>query len=371
MTTPLVIDGSRGEGGGQILRTSLALSAVTGRPIRIERIRANRPHPGLAAQHLTAVRAVAALCGAHVAGDELGSRELVFTPGGPARAGAYDFDVAAARAGGSAGASSLVLQAVLLPLALAEGISRVTIRGGTHIAWSPPFDYLREVWFPALAGMGIAARIELRRSGWYPAGGGEIEAAISGTGPQDRRWLRPQTLLDRGRLLEVTGRAIAANLPGHITRRMAARAEDLLRSECISTEIAAESVSAACTGAGIFLTARYETIRCGFNAIGARGKPAEAVAEEAVEGLLTHRRSGAALDHHLADQLVAPLCLAAGTSQFTVERITDHLKTNSWVVELFGAAKVHFEERGTGTGLVTVIPLARRNGGPNGRDAEA
>ncbi|MDH3473280.1 MAG: RNA 3'-terminal phosphate cyclase [Rhodospirillales bacterium] len=355
MSGLLTIDGSQGEGGGQILRTSLSLAAIAGRPLRIENIRARRPKPGLAAQHLTAVRAVAALCRARLAGDEIGSGKLDFLPEAQVEAGDYAFDVAAVRRGGSAGATGLVLQAVLPPLALAAGRSRVSIRGGTHVAWSPPFDYLREVWLPALGAMGIAARLELRRSGWYPIGEGQIEAAVEGRTLAERP-LRPVILVERGRLLEVTGRAAAANLPVHIPRRMVERATALLAEQGIQAGIEVEVLQAACAGAGIFLTARYENLRCGFNALGTRGRPAEAVAEDAVTALLAHERSGAALDQYLADQVVLPLSLAAGPSRFTVERITGHLETNARVVELFRAAEVGLEAAEGGSGLVTVTP---------------
>jgi RNA 3'-terminal phosphate cyclase (ATP) len=358
MTQPLVIDGSHGEGGGQILRTALSLSAITGRAIRIENIRAKRPKPGLAAQHLTAARAMAALCNARVAGDELGSVALDFAPGAPVRSGAYSFDVAAAREGGSAGATSLVLQAVFLPLALCQGDSQVSIRGGTHMAWSPPFDYLRDVWLKALAPIGIKAQLELGAWGWFPVGRGEIHAEIAGLGTNGRPGLMPVALLDRGPLLRISGRAVAANLPGHIAQRMADRARSLLQERGIETRIKAESARAACPGAGIFLTAEYENVRGGFSALGRRGKPAEQVAEDAVDLLLAHRGSGAALDLHLADQIVLPLAFAAGPSRFSAERVTCHLATNAWVVERFGVARIAHEEGDAGTGQVTVTPRA-------------
>lgn len=358
MTPPLVIDGSHGEGGGQILRTALSLSSITGRAIRIENIRAKRSRPGLAAQHLTAVRAVAALCDARVAGDELGSVAFDFAPGGPVRSGAYGFDVAAAREGGSAGATSLVMQAVLLPLALCAGDSRVSIRGGTHMAWSPPFDYLRDVWLKALAPIGIEAWAELGAWGWFPVGRGEIHAEIAGLRIQGRQSLRPLALLDRGPLLRISGRAVAANLPGHIAQRMAERARSLLRERGIETRIEPESARAACPGAGIFLTAEYESVRAGFSALGRRGKPSEQVAEEAVDPLLAHRASGAAFDLHLADQIVLPLAFAAGPSRLSAERITSHLETNAWVVERFGVARIVHEDGEAGTGQVTITPHA-------------
>ena len=357
MTEPLVIDGSQGEGGGQILRTALSLAAITGRAIRLENIRSKRPKPGLAAQHLTAVRAVAAVCGAQLAGDNLGSAALDVAPGGPVRPGSYDFDVAAARAGGSAGATTLVLQSLLLPLALAAGRSRVSIRGGTHMAWSPPFDYLRDVWLPMLARLGIEATGELRTWGWFPVGQGEIYAEIRGLSGDGRPMVQPLSLLDRGPLRQVFGRAVAANLPANVARRMAQRAGALLADRGIESEIRAEEVRAACPGAGIFLTAAYENLRCGFSSLGRRGVAAGRVAQEAVDQLLAHRATGAALDQHLADQILLPLAFAAGPSRFTAERLTGHLETHAQVIERFGVARVTMEKDAGAMDTVNVTPL--------------
>jgi RNA 3'-terminal phosphate cyclase (ATP) len=341
----LVIDGAHGEGGGQIVRTVLALSAVTGRAVRIENIRAGRPNPGLAAQHLTGVRAVAALCGAKVEGDALGSKTLAFTPSRAPEPGAYRFDVAEARAGGSAGAAPLVLQAVLPPLATARSGSSVTVRGGTHVAKSPCFDYLDEVWRPALAAMGIEASLTLRVSGWFPVGQGCIEARIEGRGAGGAR-LGSYRAETPGDLREVRGRALAANLPAHIPQRMADRARSLLEGAGIPSRIEARRLNAACPGAAIFLLADYERSRAGFTAWGRRGKPAETVAEEAVAALIAQRRSGAALDAHLGDQILLPAALAEGRSRFTVERVSTHLRTNAWVIERFGLARVTVEGAG-------------------------
>jgi RNA 3'-terminal phosphate cyclase (ATP) len=341
MPDVLTIDGSHGEGGGQILRTALALAAISGRAIRFEKIRAGRKNPGLAAQHLTGVRAIAAICDAGVSGDELGSQSLSFAPGGSPQAGDYVFDVAEAREGGSAGATSLVLHTVLLPLALAEGDSTVVIRGGTHVAWSPSFDYARDVWLPALSQMGVSATLELDRWGWYPAGQGEIQVVVKGLG----RELSPVYLVKRGALRRVWGRAVAANLPSHIPQRMATRANSLLRGAGVDARIEPLRVRAACAGAGIFLTAEYEAVRAGFSVLGAKGKPSEAVAEEAVAAVLAHRDSGAALDQYLADQLVLPLALSGGTSSFSAERVSRHLKTNVWVLEQFGLARISIKGR--------------------------
>lgn len=359
MSRRLIIDGSQGEGGGQILRTALSLAAIEGRAIRIEKIRAGRPKPGLAAQHVTCVRAVGTLCRADVAGDEIGSHRLDFAPAAAVQADDYAFDISAARKGGSAGATSLVLQAVLLPLALAQGNSRVSLRGGTHVAWSPPFDYLQQVWLPALAKLGIAAELDLRRSGWYPAGGGEIHAAISSLDPEMRGRLRPLVLLDRGPLEGVTGRAIVANLPLHIAQRMAARARELVKAEGIEAVIDEEIVEAASPGAGLFLTARYQGLACGYSALGERGRRAEQVGEEVTRALLAHWRSGAALDQHLADQILLPLALAEGPSSYSAQAITQHLRSNAFVIERFGLAKVGISVSETGTGVVDVTPAAK------------
>jgi RNA 3'-terminal phosphate cyclase (ATP) len=339
----LIIDGSHGEGGGQILRSALALAAITGQAIRIEKIRAGRKNPGLAAQHLTGVRAAAQVCNAQVTGADLGSQILTFAPGGPPQPGEYVFDVAEAREGGSAGATTLVLQAILLPLAMAGGDSTLVIRGGTHVAWSPSFDYAHDVWLPALHQMGVEATLELVKWGWYPLGQGEIRAGIKGL--ENGLRLPSQTLVERGELCQVWGRAVAANLPSHIPQRMATRARSLLAGAGIKAQVGPLRVRAACAGAGIFLTAEYERARAGFSVLGAKGKPSEVVAEEAVAALLAHRDSGAALDEHLADQLVLPLMLTGSEFSFTVERVSRHLSTNAWVAEQFGPTRLVVQGR--------------------------
>ncbi|MFN2291053.1 MAG: RNA 3'-terminal phosphate cyclase, partial [Anaerolineae bacterium] len=209
----IVIDGSYGEGGGQVLRTSLALSAITGRPIRMENIRAGRRKPGLMPQHLTGVRAAARICNAQVKGAKLNSLELTFAPQSAPQAGKYTFDVAQVAKGGSAGSVSLIFQTVLLPLTLVEGTSRLTLRGGTHVAWSPPYDYLKRVYLPTLARMGVQAKVNIRKWGWYPIGGGEVEATVQGLGKGS---LAPIDLRQRDELLRVRGLSASSNLPKHI-----------------------------------------------------------------------------------------------------------------------------------------------------------
>jgi RNA 3'-terminal phosphate cyclase (ATP) len=346
------IDGAHGEGGGQFLRSAVSLSAITGRPLGIERIRALRRQPGLAAQHLTAVRAAAALCAARLSGDSLGSTLLEFVPTSAVAAGNYLWDVGLAREGGSAGAVMLVLQTVLLPLARAGRVSCVVLRGGTHVAWSPPFDYVRDVWLPMLERLGVEARVELISRGWYPVGRGEVVAEIA---PAPMR-LKAAEIDKPDRLLRVRGRAVAANLPAHIPQRMADRARAALAGLGAEVSVEPLRVRAACAGAGIFLTAEYANVSCGFSAFGVLGKPSEEVAEEAVGALLRHHACGAALDRHLGDQILLPLCLAGTPSRFSVEAVTRHLETNAWVIERFGLAQIEIEQTSGGTGHVTVAP---------------
>ncbi len=343
------IDGSYGEGGGQILRTSLSLAAITRQPLRIGRIRAGRQKPGLAAQHLTAVRAAAAICQAKVQGDVLGSMTLEFIPARSVQAGQYTFDVTQARLGGSAGAITLVLQTILLPLALADGASKVILRGGTHVSFSPAFTYIKQVYLPMLKRMGLQAEAKLNAWGWYPQGGGEVELQTSGGSK-----LAGINLLERGDLLQVQGLAFVTQLPSHIPQRMASRAENLLHEAELKASVQPLRARGIAPGAGIFLTAEYEYSRAGFAAVGRIGLPAEKVAEMAGEELLQFHHTGAPVDEHLADQLLLPAALASQKSQYRVAEISKHLTTNAWVIEQFGLARVTVDEVEQ---VVTVAPV--------------
>jgi RNA 3'-terminal phosphate cyclase (ATP) len=333
------IDGSTGEGGGQLLRTALALSALTGEAIKLGRIRAGRRKPGLQPQHLTAVRAAAKICNARLEGDRLNSQEIVFAPQSSPQPGSYTFDVSQAAKGGSAGAVSLVLQTVLLPLALAGGPSEITLRGGTHVAWSLPFDYLKHVYLPTLARMGITAKVQIERWGWYPMGGGEVKATIAG-GTSVPRGL---DLRRRGPLLRVRGISASSNLPKHIRVRQESAALQALRSHGVSARI--DQVDAPSKGQGtlVFLWAESENASAGFTSLGELGKPAERVAEKAAHDLLAYLAGPAALDSHMADQLVLPAALASGVTDFTCEEITPHMMTVAWVVNQFFAGRVQVE----------------------------
>jgi len=373
------IDGSYGEGGGQILRTALSLSATTGKPIRIERIRAGRRQPGLRPQHLTAVRAVAAICGARLEGDAIGSQTLLFEPQHPPRPGYYEFDVREAAKGGSAGSVTLIFQTLLLPLALAGGKSELILRGGTHVAWSPPFHYLQYVYLPAVARLGVEARVELRKWGWYPVGGGEIRAVVRGRRkeseePQGPGFelptsnLQPPTsnlqlptsnlrLIERGGLKRIWGISATSNLPKHIRKRMRLRALDRLQPAGVRAEIELLDVPSPGPGAGLFLFAEYdghEPVTAGFSGFGRLGKRAEAVADEAAKEFLAYHRSGAPVDPYLADQLILPLALSGGTAAFRTSEITRHLLTNVWVVQRFLDVLMKVEGEEGEPGLITM-----------------
>jgi RNA 3'-terminal phosphate cyclase (ATP) len=327
----LTLDGAHGEGGGQILRTALALAVAVSRPVTITNVRARRARPGLAPQHLTAVRALAAVGNAAVEGADLGSTALRFVPRG-VRAGTYRFDV------GTAGAVSLVLQALLLPLALGGGPSRLTLTGGTHVPWSPPFHYLSETFLPALATIGVRAEATLRRWGWYPRGGGEVEAAIDST---PRRAIGGFVAETRETPAVVRGLSAVSRLPRSIAERQRARAAERLAAAGVAAEIAiVDGAPSFGPGTLVFLAIRG---RAGFSALGRPGLPAEQVADAAVEPLLAHLASHAAVDEHLADQLVPFCAVADADSTFTCPAITLHLETVAWVVEQFLPVRVHLE----------------------------
>jgi len=345
------IDGAFGEGGGQVVRSSLALAALTGRPLEIINIRAGRKNPGLRPQHLTGVRAVAAICAAEVQGDELNGQRLVFRPGKAPAGGDYRFDVRDAARGGSAGATTLVAQAILLPLVFAGCASQVVLRGGTQVPWSPPFHYLRDVFLPAVRKSGLRAEANLNTWGWYPVGGGEFSLTV-----QPVRRLTGLEWVERGELplAGVTGVAAATNLPSHIPQRMVDRARNVLRTAGIASQVQPLRERGPAAGAGIFLVAEYSNGAAGFSAIGRRGRPAEKVAEEACSALLDHHAAtGAVVDTHLTDQLILPLALAAGDSILATGQITQHTLTNIHIVRQFLETDIRIEREDAG-GTITI-----------------
>jgi len=344
----LPIDGSHGEGGGQILRTALSLAAILQRPICIEHIRAGRKEPGLRPQHLAAVRAMATICDAAVEGDRVGSDRLVFQPGHAPHAGHYVLDISQVAGVGSAGAISLIFQTMLIPLALADGPSRLVLRGGTHVAWSPPFHYLAHVYLPALARLWIKAEVRLEQWGWYPQGGGEMVASVAGSAR-----LQAQDFTTRGDLRRLWGLSAASHLPVHVRQRQAQQATARLRAAGFSARI--EQVEAPSPGPGtcVFLCAEHAHVAAGFTAYGRRGLPAEQVADAAADQFLAYEADQGATDPHLADQLVLPLALAGGA--LTTTEITRHLVTNIWVVEQFLGQRFTLEGEEGGEGLVRCL----------------
>jgi RNA 3'-terminal phosphate cyclase (ATP) len=345
------IDGSYGEGGGQVLRTSLALSCVLGKPMEITNIRKARRNPGLRPQHRTAVLAAQSITGAEVQGAELSSTALQFRPNRTS-GGSYRFDVAEKQ--GSAGSASLVLQTILLPLCFAEQPSEVLVNGGTHVPWSPSFHYLHSIVVPLLDRLGARIELSIASWGWYPIGSGQVSARITPV-----RTLRPLIAIDRGGLVRVTGISAVSNLPGHIATRQRDRAVAVLGMHGIDATI--ETLSAPSSGKGsfLFLAAEFEHSSAGFGSLGAIGKRAEDVADEACNRLLSHLNSKGALDPHLADQVVPWLAFCQGTSEFTTSRVTRHLLTNLWVVQQFMDIDVQVEGREGEEGRIVIHPAGR------------
>ncbi len=325
------IDGSMGEGGGQIIRSAVALSALTGRDCRICEIRAGRKRPGLAAQHIAGIRGVAMLCGAELEGDALGSSEIVFRPRALRRSD-IRVDV------GTAGSVTLVLQACLLPVIGSGESGRVAITGGTNVRWSPPLDYLNHVVMPLLGRMGVRAKMNVSRRGFHPEGGGEVELDVSPPAS-----LRPLWLEERGGMLSLSGVCFSQNLPDHVCERMSRSARKVL-SSIGDADIRHEGGKGGSTGAGICLFARYKNTVLGSDALGERGVPSESVGREAAGDLLVEIEGGGTLDVHAADQLLPYMAMANGPSHFSVGEVSDHLRTQARLLPMFLDVDVRFEE---------------------------
>ncbi|MGC9153903.1 MAG: RNA 3'-terminal phosphate cyclase, partial [Vulcanisaeta sp.] len=322
------IDGSVLEGGGQILRTALALSAITGKPIKVFNIRARRSNPGLQQQHLTGVIAAAKIANAQVIGAVKGSTELIFRPG-RIGCGEFRFDI------GTAGSVTLVIQTILPILVFAPCRSTVTITGGTDVPWSPPIDYVRFVMLPMLNLFGVKADVKLVRRGHYPRGGGEVVLTVEPGG------LRSVEVVEFGSLIEVRGISHAVRLPSHVAHRQANSARDYLIKSGINVpiDISVETYEQGRDphlgpGSGIVLWARSDRgLIKGADALGERGKPAEVVGEEAAAKLIENLRSNMALDEHMGDMVIPYMALASGSSAVGVSKITLHTLTNIYIVE--------------------------------------
>ena len=341
----LTIDGSYGEGGGQLVRSAVALAAITGEAIELHGIRARRTPPGLAPQHVTAVQAVAALCGAEIEGLRVSSPALRFRPG-RLRGGHYRFDV------GTAGSLTLVLQAVLPVAALCDTPVTLVLTGGTDVRAAPPLDYLRYVFLPLLAQAGVNVTLDLRRRGYYPRGGGEIEVRVHPGRPRSLLLMQPHPVT------ALRGLAHAANLPGHIIERMQ-RSASLVLADIAPVAIEQESVAPAQAhgqGGAIVLWAQARDRFLGGAAVAQRGVAAEQIGQSAAQALRAEIVAGATLDVHAADQILIYLALARGTSGFLVRTITSHAETTLWLLRRFFPLESGMAVEGACTRVVLTCP---------------
>lgn len=332
----LEIDGSYGEGGGQLVRTAVALAAMTGKTILIRNIRAKRPKSGLAAQHLTAVRAVATLCSAEVSGLEIGAGEIVFRPR-QLHGGDFTFDV------GTAGSVTLVLQAVLPAAIACSEPSRLSLTGGTDVKAAPPLDYFRYVLLSLLNRMTLQASVTVQRRGYYPRGGGMIEVNINPAQP-----LRPLCLETPGALEEINGIVHIANLPAHILERMRQTALNTL-SGFPKVHIAAQALGgndAIGQGGAIALWARTQHTLLGAAITAERGVTAERIGSETAQALRDDITAGVTLDIHASDQILIYLAMAQGPSRFLVRTLSSHAHTTMWLLQQFLPVRFHSTQIG-------------------------
>jgi RNA 3'-phosphate cyclase len=352
------IDGSFLEGGGQILRTSLALSAVTGKPFAIRSIRKARRNPGLRAQHLHAVQAAQQLCNAEVSRADVGSRELTFKPD---RLQTRDLSIDI----GTAGSITLLMQAILLPAVFGGRNVTITVRGGTDVAWSQPFDYFKHVLLPYIRPFG-SVDAELERRGYYPRGGGEVRLHVRPkfdlssyenfadfTGHIKTK-LPGMNLVQRGGLSAVQGVSHAAKNLKTVAERQANQAAAVLEKLGCPVSIGREKCDTSCPGSGITLRASFEhrewPVALGGDSLGKRGKPAEKVGEEAADNLIREIHSGASVDSYLADQLL-PWILFLPFARYKTSSVTDHCRTNMYVIEKFVPVKFQ-----SGDNTIGVLP---------------
>ncbi len=365
MVDPIIIDGSKGEGGGQVVRSSLALSMVTGRPVTIDRVRAGRAKPGLKRQHLTALRAAQEICQATVTGDTIGSSSFTFHPG-EVVPGNYHFAI------GTAGSATLVLQAILPPLLIAKRPSRLILEGGTHNPWAPPFDFLQRSYLALVNRMGPRVSATLERAGFYPAGGGrfivEIEPAKrteslthSPDAPGDLG-LSSFHMLERGEIRSRIGRVLLCNLPDHIADR---ELEELARlaqwePDCLFRE----RTKAHGPGNAVVIEVAGEHVTEVFIGIGEQGTKAEVVAQRAFEEMRDYLVADVPIGPHLADQLLLPMALSAWQTDtpdhrrqgsFRTMRLTEHSKTHIAVLQAFLNTSIVIEEEERGESFIVKI----------------
>ena len=340
----IVIDGSVGEGGGQILRTSLTLSLLTKKTLRIHNIRSKRSSPGLKQQHLTALKAAAEISNAQVEGDFPGSQEVLFVPG-EINPGKYSFKIP------TAGSTTLVMQTIFMPLSSASKASHVSITGGTHVPWSPPYHYLEWQWLPWMEQIGYPGKIELGQCGYYPAGGGRLSCAVF---PAET--IKPLQVAMRSKLVQIRGISAASNLPRDIPNRQRLRFVSRLGPSYPLNDI--RSAVLPGQGKGTFLTVLLEferTTAC-FTSLGKKGKRAEMVADELVKQVEEYLDTSGCVDSYLPDQLLIPLSFANGQSSIQTSKITLHLMTNAEIIQQFLPVRISIEGDMGKPGKVIVNP---------------
>ena len=342
------IAGDMLEGGGQIVRTTIALAALLGKEVRITRIRGKRPKPGLQAQHLTAVRAVAAISNAETGGLTIGSQTLEFRPRGRA-AGQVRLDV------GTAGSIPLILQAVMPAAAYSPSRVEFELTGGTDVPWSPTIDYLRLVELPILQLMGYRATFRVDKRGHYPKGGGHVEAMI-----EPSKMLQAVRLLERGSPIGVEGISHCVKLPSHVAQRQATGAKQKLDMSGVGgVNVAIEAYTPGqdphtAPGSGITLALKFSNgVVFGADSLGERGKPAERVGEDAATNLLAEFKSAATVDRHMGDILIPYMAVALGRSEIRVSEITTHMITNINVTETLSGVKFNVQGELHGPGIIT------------------
>jgi RNA 3'-terminal phosphate cyclase (ATP) len=334
------IDGSIGEGGGQILRTSLALSMCTGKPFCLQNLRAKRPKPGLLRQHLTAVQAAAAICGGEVLGAEIFAPEVMFVPG-PVRAGNWKFSI------GTAGSATLVLQTVLPALLGAASPSTVTLEGGTHNPFSPPFHFIARVFLPLLKMMGVESTAEISQWGFYPAGGGKVSFTLT----PPAAGLKQVDLSERGELVRADILTAVAKIPFSIAED---EKEQIVHSVRFPiTE--AKAIEAPSIGPGnvAMLACEFANSRALFTAFGQMGVSRKKVAHEVSSAANRLYKTGVAVDEHLADQLLIPMALAGG-GRFSTIAPTPHTTTNIEIIRRFLDIDIRCEPGDRNRWLITL-----------------
>jgi RNA 3'-terminal phosphate cyclase (ATP) len=338
------IDGSQGEGGGQLLRSALSLSLITGVGIQIYNIRANRSNPGLRHQHLCAVKAAHTIGRGELKGGILGSTQLEFQPR-TIQPGRFRFNI------GTAGATTLVLQTIFLPLSHAKAASSIKITGGTHVPWSPSYHYLEMQWLPYMQRLGFDGVISLDLAGFYPRGSGQIQGRIKPIGS-----INPLEIVKRGDLRQIRGISAVANLDRRIAERQRNQVLHRLGDKYKLNDIRIKKLPSKFKGTILLLLAEFEHSQCCYFSLGKPGKPAESVADDTINAIESFMKTNADIDEYLADQLLLPLSFASGPSCFKSAKITNHLITNAEIINKFIDVQFDIQGKIGHPGLVIIHP---------------